>query len=117
MTDSKTNAGRIEREKRTIEAMLNIYCSDHHQDNGVLCDECTQMLDYARQRLTTCPFQQAKPACNHCQVHCYAPEMRKRVKAVMRYAGPRMTLRYPLLSLLHLLDKLRKAPALGPGKK
>lgn len=119
MTDSNSNfaGGRIEREKRTIEAMLNIFCSDHHQDNGALCAECKQMLDYAQRRLSTCPFQAAKPACNHCKVHCYAPEMRNRVKAVMRYAGPRMTLRFPLLSLLHLFDKLRKIPTLGSRKK
>jgi hypothetical protein len=117
MTDSNSSGDRIEREKRTFEAMLNIYCSDQHQGDGGLCAECSQMLDYAQHRLTTCPFQQAKPACNHCEVHCYAAEMRNRVKEVMRYAGPRMTLRYPLLSLLHLFDKFRKAPALGLRKK
>ncbi|MCG7955581.1 MAG: nitrous oxide-stimulated promoter family protein, partial [Candidatus Thiodiazotropha endolucinida] len=36
---------------------------------------------------------------------------------VMRYAGPRMLLRHPLLSLYHLLDKFRKVPQLPKGKK
>jgi len=113
MPDETTNisGARIAREKRTIAAMLQIYCNDHHQSQGRLCHECSQLLDYAQRRLDNCPFQDAKPACNHCQVHCYSTRMQDRVKSVMRYAGPRMTLRHPVLSLFHLLDKLRKTPA------
>jgi hypothetical protein len=33
--------------------------------------------------------------------------MRARIIEVMRWSGPRMLTRYPLLSLLHLIDKLR----------
>jgi hypothetical protein len=105
-----SDRGRISREKRTVAAMLQVYCTDHHGTQGKLCDECEQLLDYAQSRLDTCPFQEAKPACNHCVVHCYTPKMRDRVKQVMRYSGPRMLLRYPMLSLLHLLDKFRKVP-------
>ena len=36
----------------------------------------------------------------------------EQVREVMRYAGPRMPLRYPWLALLHLLDKLRAAGAI-----
>ena len=32
---------------------------------------------------------------------------------VMGYAGPRMTYRYPWLSLLHLFDKFRRVPTLS----
>ena len=85
--------------------MLRIYCKDHHQSLGEICGECSRLLDYAQRRLDNCPFQEAKPACNHCQVHCYSALMRDRVKVVMRYAGPRMTLRHPILSLYHLFEK------------
>lgn len=109
--------GRIGREQRTIAAMLTIYCRDHHGlvDEG-LCPQCSTLLDYAWRRLEVCPFQAAKPACNRCQVHCYSSRMRERVTEVMRYAGPRMPLRHPILSLLHLLDSRRGSPGLG-GKK
>ena len=103
---------RIAREKKTIEAMVQLYCSDHHPGTGRLCTDCEKLLAYAKRRLDSCPFQQAKPACNHCLVHCYAPKMRDSVKQVMRYSGPRMLLRHPMLSLLHLLDKFRKVPTL-----
>ena len=104
---------RIAREKTTVAAMLRIYCADHHGGLETLCDECYRLLVYAQNRLDSCPFRDAKPACNHCQVHCYSQTMRDRVKAVMRYAGPRMPLRHPILSLFHMLDKRRTAPSLS----
>jgi hypothetical protein len=115
--ESKTPGPRILREKQTIEAMLHIYCRDHHGASGSFCVDCSRLLDYARRRLDACPFGQDKPACNHCTVHCYSEIMRQRVKAVMRYAGPRMLLRHPLLSIYHLLDKRRKAPGLARMKR
>lgn len=39
--------------------------------------------------------------------------MRQRVRAVMRYSGPRMLLRHPLLALFHQLDALRRVPPRG----
>jgi predicted amidophosphoribosyltransferase len=111
MTAMQKHPRRIQREQETIAAMLRVYCRDHHgAPVPPLCPECAALLDYARRRLATCPFQEAKPACNHCEVHCYSAAMRDRVKAVMRYAGPRMLWRHPVLSLFHLLDTWRPVP-------
>lgn len=100
--------GRIQRERRTIEAMVRIFCRDRHACTG-LCDACTELLRYAWERLERCPYQERKPACSRCPVHCYRPEMRRKVQPVMRYAGPRMLRRHPVLALLHLMDALKKA--------
>jgi Nitrous oxide-stimulated promoter len=101
---------RITRERRTIEAMIGIYCRDHHAAAG-LCPECRELLDYATCRLSRCPFGAEKPACARCPIHCYKPQMRERVKAVMRYAGPRMLYRHPILAVLHQWDAWRnRAP-------
>lgn len=108
----KQTPRRIRREQKTIAAMARIYCRDHHGLASGVCDDCAQLLDYARQRLEVCPFQERKPACNFCEVHCYSRLMRERVKVVMRYSGPRMLLPHPLLSLGHMLDKLRPVPSL-----
>ena len=105
MTDSKS---RISRGHKTIEAMINIYCHDHHDTAETLCEACGELLEYARQRLDRCPFGEDKPTCSKCTIHCYKPDMRKRVTAVMRYAGPRMMSRHPVLAMHHLLDGLRK---------
>ncbi len=108
---TQSNGPRIRREQRTITAMLHIYCRDHHGADP-LCSDCQRLLDYAHRRLDVCPFGEAKPACNHCRVHCYSAAMKTRVKEVMRYAGPRMLARHPVLALFHILDKLRKVPSL-----
>jgi hypothetical protein len=39
--------------------------------------------------------------------------MRERIRSVMRYSGPRMLLRHPVLSVWHLLDKRTEAPELS----
>ena len=103
---------RIRQEQGTIDAMLDIYCRDHHGSTGALCADCEQLRVYAHQRLDTCPFQEEKPVCNRCEVHCYSRPRREQVRQVMRYAGPRMPLRHPWLALRHMLDKLRQVPSL-----
>lgn len=94
-------SNRVAREKRTIEAMIAIYCRAHHGAAPPLCAECRGLLDYAFCRLDRCPYGAEKPACADCPIHCYKPAMKDRVKAVMRYAGPRMLYRHPLLALRH----------------
>jgi len=98
---------RIAREKRTIQAMVAIYCRAHHRSDVGLCPECTDLLDYALCRLDRCPFGPAKTTCVCCPVHCYKPAMREKVRRVMRYAGPRMLWRHPILALRHQWDDLR----------
>ena len=106
---------RMTREFRTLAAMLRIYCHDHHGpaalDEHGLCAECGELLAYARKRLAGCPFGPEKPTCAHCQIHCYGPRQRETTRVVMRYAGPRMLWRHPLLALAHLVvDGRRPAP-------
>ena len=103
---------RLARELRTIAAMIGCYCEGHHDARGALCPECQGLLDYAALRLERCRFGAEKPVCAKCPVHCYQPARREQVRAVMRYAGPRMLWRHPVLSLRHWLDGFRKAPAL-----
>lgn len=97
--------------------MMRIYCEDHHNPDEGLCPDCEELLAYAFQRLAICPFQEQKPACNRCEVHCYSAKQRERVKAVMRYAGPRMLLCHPVLSIRHIIDKRREVPRLVSRKK
>ena len=101
---------RMAREERTIRAMVAIYCNGLHVRRKAPCEECSALLDYARRRLRLCLFRADKPTCANCAVHCYRPDMRKRVRAVMKYAGPRMAYRHPVMALLHLLDGKRAAP-------
>jgi hypothetical protein len=95
---------RIEREKRTIQAMVRIYCRGQGHAGPRPCPECAELQSYASCRLDRCPFGEDKTTCARCPIHCYRPAMRARVKEVMRYAGPRMLLHHPVLALLHQLD-------------
>ncbi len=107
---------RMARERVTLEKMIRLYCRDHHGRRGALCPGCAELAAYARARLDRCPFQEGKTTCAHCPVHCYKPGMRERVRQVMRYAGPRMLLRHPVLALLHLWDGRRKQPVRPPER-
>jgi len=113
MTTVPLEPKRIKREKKTIEAMVHIYCKAKHETHGDLCPECTEFLTYARMRLDKCPFQENKSTCGKCLVHCYQPVMREKVKKVMRYAGPRMLLHHPGLALHHVWDGRKKPQKLG----
>lgn len=109
---SRRHERRLARERRTMRAMIGMYCRDHHGGGaaGGLCEECSALLDYAGRRLAACPFGGEKPTCANCPVHCYAPARREQARAVMRSAGPRMLRRHPVLAVRHLLDGRRAAP-------
>ncbi len=99
---------RIERESKTIAVMISDYCRDHH--SGKQCPECLELSDYALERLKKCPFQEGKTICARCPLHCYRPDMREKIRIVMRYAGPRMIYRHPILAISHIIDRGRKKP-------
>ncbi len=104
---------RRDREFKMIDAMLRMYCRAHHgSDRAGLCPDCAALHDYAYRRLERCVFGDAKPTCANCTVHCYKPVMRERIRQVMRWAGPRMLWRHPLLALRHMLDGHLPAPVL-----
>jgi hypothetical protein len=100
---------RMDRERRTIAAMIEIYCRGRHRRAEGLCAECEQLLVYATGRIHKCRFGENKPTCAKCTVHCYKPEMRQKVREVMRYSGPRMLWTHPILSVLHYLDEMKHA--------
>ena len=93
-------------EKKTIEAMVRIYCSGLHKTGSGLCRECAGILDYAKERLDKCPFGEKKGPCAKCVIHCYNLSMRPRITAVMKYAGPRMISKHPVLALRHVIRSL-----------
>ena len=94
-------------EVETISIMIELYCHDHHGGQP-LCDSCRELLDYAIDRVRRCPLQEKRTTCGKCEIHCYKPVMRKRIKEVMRYAGPRMFRAHPLLAAKHLLKGMVK---------
>ncbi|MFC1984942.1 nitrous oxide-stimulated promoter family protein [Chloroflexota bacterium] len=108
-------SSRIARESQTITVMISDYCRAYHQDDK-LCSDCIRLTNYAVERLRACLFQEGKTTCVKCPVHCYKPNMRERIRSVMRYAGPRMIYRHPVLAILHMIDGRRKEPIKNTNK-
>lgn len=92
-----------EREKRIVSLMISLYCRKRHGTKHGLCSECAALDTYARQRIDKCPFMETKTFCSNCKVHCYKPEMREKIRAVMRFSGPRMIFHHPIMALRHVL--------------
>ena len=91
------------REKEMVSRMIALYCRKQHHSKGGLCPECAELADYARQRSDKCPFMETKTFCSNCRVHCYKPEMREKIREVMRFSGPRMLLCHPILAVWHVV--------------
>ncbi|MFW6110882.1 MAG: nitrous oxide-stimulated promoter family protein [Thermoproteota archaeon] len=113
---SQEQGPRIRREKKTIKALVELYCRDKHNSQESLCSGCAGFLEYALTRLDNCPFQEDKTTCAKCPIHCYEPEMREMAKKIMGYSGPKLIWRHPILAIKHLLDRRKKPPEI-PSQK
>ncbi len=107
LNEAQVEAKR-DRERTVVSQMIEVYCHGNHgTPRGQLCDECADLTKYADLRISRCPFMATKTFCSQCKVHCYAPAQRQAIKEVMRYAGPRMLLRHPVMTVRHGVDTMR----------
>lgn len=101
-----------QKEQYVVEEMIRLYCRKNHgkegHASGGMCPECQKLAGYAKQRSQKCPFMEQKTFCANCKVHCYKPEMREKIRAVMRFSGPRMLLYHPILAIWHLICSMRE---------
>lgn len=91
------------REKETVSLMISIYCRKKHGCK-TLCPDCKALDDYARFRSEKCPFMETKTFCSNCKVHCYKPDMREKIREVMRFSGPRMIFYHPVMAIRHVIE-------------
>ena len=97
----------LEREKRVVSEMIALYCRKNHGGKE-LCPECAALRDYAVQRSDKCPFMETKTFCSNCRVHCYKPEMREKIRTVMRFSGPRMLFYHPIMAIRHVIESMKE---------
>lgn len=98
---SKDTQKKREREMKVVQLMIKLYCQGH-KHGDLPCKDCKELMDYAKMRIDKCPFMETKTFCSNCKVHCYKPEMREKIKEVMRYAGPRMLFHHPIMAIDHV---------------
>lgn len=105
-----------EREKKIVSQMIALYCRKKHHHPDGLCKECAELDTYARMRSDKCPFMETKTFCSNCKVHCYKPEMREKIREVMRFSGPRMLLYHPVVAVRHLIETKKEKKRLDDRK-
>ena len=93
-----------EREKETVSLMISLYCKKKHHAGKELCPECAALKGYAVLRSDKCPFMETKTFCSNCKVHCYKPDMREKIREVMRFSGPRMLFYHPVMAIRHVIE-------------
>lgn len=105
MGDKETKRAR---EKVVVSEMIALYCRKNHHMKKGLCPDCAALDEYARLRSDKCPFMETKTFCSNCKVHCYRPEMREKIRQVMRFSGPRMIFVHPAVALRHLIESQKE---------
>lgn len=101
------------REKRMVSQMIALYCRKKHRTRGGLCPQCAALDAYAKMRADKCPFMETKTFCSNCRIHCYKPDMRAKIREVMRFAGPRMILHHPVAAIRHVVETRKEQRRLG----
>ncbi len=104
----ETIQSKREREKTTVSLMISIYCKKKHHTGKKLCPECEKLQEYAMQRSDKCPFMETKTFCSNCKVHCYKPDMREKIREVMRFSGPRMIFHHPVMAVRHVMESKKE---------
>ena len=102
-----------EREKRMVSQVIALYCRKKHHTRGDLCPQCAALDTYAKMRADKCPFMETKTFCSNCRIHCYKPDMRAKIREVMRFAGPRMILHHPVAAIRHVVETKKEQRRLG----
>ena len=95
---------KIEREKAVVGRMIELYCKKR-LGMAEVSDEYKALEVYAYKRLDMCKFGNDKPNCKRCPIHCYKPEMREKIRAIMRWVGPRMLIYDHSAAIRHLFNK------------
>lgn len=109
-------------EQEVCDFMIQIFCHKKHKTPSLknienLCSECKELSDYVHLRVSKCPFMETKTFCAMCKVHCYKPQMREKIRTVMRFSGPRMVFYHPILAIKHLVLTIKENSKIRKNKK
>ena len=63
---------RIEREKQTVQKMIELYCR-HHLKVGTMPEEYQHLAEFACRRLDHCKYGENKTACKNCPAQMLLP--------------------------------------------
>lgn len=101
-------AAKREQEKRIVSLMIRTYCRGHHGTRQGLCPECQTLQEYALLRADRCRLSKQRPFAPTAECIATKPAMREKIRAVMRYSGPRMLFSHPVLVVRHGIESIRE---------
>lgn len=96
---------KINKEKDIVKTMIAMYSKGHDKVPFDENKEMQNLYAYCQLKLSKCPFKDKKKFCSNCTIHCYEITRRNQIKKVMKYSGPRMIFKHPILLIKHCLQK------------
>ncbi len=127
MLASHERVREIAKDLKVLGKFVECYCNHHHHasprkpfvmqaldlsatklGHRLVCADCRRLLSHAVTKRARCPLD-PKPSCRVCPVHCYSPENREKIRAVMKFSGRHLILRGHLHLLLHFLERRPKS--------
>lgn len=82
-----------------------------------LCPDCYSLCKEVTAHTSRCPHMAYKSFCHYCPRPCYRKERLEAVKPVMKYSGPRLILRHPILAIRHLITTIKSLQFLKSYQK
>ena len=77
--------------KEALEFMARAYCTRKHGASG-MCDQCAALLDYAFDRIDSCPNHETGVRCKGCPTRCYNRDMAGMMEDLLDSELPRLVL-------------------------
>lgn len=99
---------KIDKEKDIVKIMVMMYSKGHDKIPYEKNEELKKLYAYCQARLERCPYKEKKSFCSNCKIHCYEKNKRQQIKAVMKYSGPRMLFKHPILLIKHSMQRRSK---------
>ena len=105
-TEEWRSSKECQQEIDTIRAIVSLHCrKKHDHPPKLLCSECEDLLTYCEQKIQYCPWGDKRGQCVTCKSNCFHPDYIKRIKPMMRWAGPRLIFYHPIKLLRHYLRR------------
>jgi hypothetical protein len=111
----------VDKDTKILAQFIEVYCRNKHsklektpwkpheelaissnRGDIYLCQGCSTLLEYSAKRRRLCPLD-PKPTCKKCEIHCYIPEYRSKIREVMRFSGMHMIKRGRIDMIFHYL--------------
>lgn len=96
---------RRAKKHQIMKQMTALYCRGHkHQlDENGECADCDLLLRYSLSRTQRCPYIEKTLFCSNCPTPCYRPDMKEKMRVMMKYSGPRLFFRRPITVIWHVV--------------